>query len=253
MRWSSTRAATGLMAMLTVSALCAGCATTVAGTARRARASGEAPAQQASLVTVLPTEREISSAVGNQLNLNGFPPQDGGIELLPNDIRTNDDASPLECVGPTGALLRLTYEDSPVREAATVDFWNYDFDVAASSANVGAVRLATADDAQSLFGTFAQQWRDCQGKTVVGHTHDSQNTELYSRVEDVVVSGPVLSATIIGWDNHHTPEFPNERAIGVKSNVIVEADVAVTKPRAQAGERAIDIVKLMLDKIADDG
>jgi hypothetical protein len=113
--------------------------------------------------------------------------------------------------------------------------------------------LATVDDAQSLFATFTQQWRDSQGKTVVGHTHDSQNTELYSRVEDVVVSGPVLSATIIGWDNHHTPEFPNERAVGVKSNVIVEADVAVTKPRVQAGERAIDIVKLMLDKIGDDG
>lgn len=241
------------MALLTASALCAGCTTTVAGTARPARASGGPGAQQASLVSVLPTEGEISDAVGNQLNLHGFPPQTGGIELLPNGIRTNDDASPIECVGPTGALLRLTYENSPVREAVTANFWNYDFDAAASSANVGAVRLASANDAQSLFSTFAQRWRDCQGKTVVGHTHDSANTELYSRIENVVLAGPVLSATIIVWDNHHTPESPNERAVGVKANVIVEADVAITKPRAQAEERAIDVVKLMLDKVADVG
>jgi hypothetical protein len=189
------------MAVLAASALCAGCTTTVAGTARPARASGGPGAQQASLVSVLPTERE----------------------------------------------------NSPVREAATANFWNYDFDAAASSANVGAVRLASANDAQSLFSTFAQRWRDCQGKTVVGHTHDSANTELYSRIENVVLSGPVLSATIIVWDNHHTPESPNERAVGVKANVIVEADVAITKPRAQAEERAVDVVKLMLDKIADVG
>jgi hypothetical protein len=39
----------------------------------------------------------------------------------------------------------------------------------------------------------------------------------------------------------------------VKSNVIVEADVAVTKPGAQADKRAINVVKLMLDKIPDVG
>lgn len=245
------RAATGLVALLTAAALSAGCDATVTGTARRALSGG--PPQEPTLSTVLPTEQQISSAAGNQLNLNGFPPRDGGIELLPNGIRTDADTSPIECLGPTSPLMRLTYEKSTVRAVATVNFWNYDFDAAASSANVGAVRLASADDAEALFETFARQWRACQRKTVVGHTHDSEGTELYSRVEDVEVSGSVLSATVIGWDDHHTPEFPNERAVGVKSNVIVEADIAVTKPRAQSGERAIDVVKLMLDKIADAG
>jgi hypothetical protein len=178
---------------------------------------------------------------------------DGGIELLPDGIRTNADSSPIECLGPTSPLMRLTYEQSTVRAVATVNFWNYDFHAAASSADVGAVRLASSDDAESLFKTFTKQWRDCQGTTVVGHTHDSENTELYSRVENVIVSGPILSATVIGWDNHHTPEFPNERALGVKSDVIVEADIAVTEPGAQAKQRAIDVVKLMLDKVADVG
>jgi hypothetical protein len=76
--------------------------------------------------------------------------------------------------------MRINYEHSPVRAAATVEFWNYDFDAAATSANVGAVRLAIADDAQALFATFTQQWRYCLGRTVVGHTHDSDDTELYS-------------------------------------------------------------------------
>jgi hypothetical protein len=251
---SSIRAAMALTATLVaLTVSCSGCTSTVMGTARPEAASSRPSARQASLVSVLPTEREISDAVGNPLNLHGFPPQSGGIELLPNGIRTNDDASPIECVGPTGALLRLTYENSPVREAATANFWNYDFDAAASSANVGAVRLASAEDAQSLFSTFVQRWRDCQGKTVVGHTHDSSNTELYSRIENVVLSGPVLSATVMVWDNHHTPESPNERAVGVKANVMVEADVSITKPGAQAEERAIDVVKLVLDKVADIG
>jgi hypothetical protein len=242
-----------LLALLIAAALCAGCTSTVAGSARRAQGTGGPPAREAALASVLPTEQEISGAAGNQLSLNGFPALQGGIELLPDGIRTNADASPIECVGVTDALMRITYEHSPVRAAATVTFWNYDFDATATSAKVGAVRLATADDAQALFTTFTQQWRDCMGRTVDGHTHDSDDTELYSRIEDVDVSGPVLSATIMGWDNHHTPEFPNERAIGVKSNVIVEADVAVTKPGARADNRAINAVKLMLDKIADVG
>jgi hypothetical protein len=245
------RAATGVVAVLTASALCAGCATTVTGTALRAKPTG-APLAGA-LSAVLPTEQELGDAVGNPLSLNGFPAQEGGLELLPDGLRTEDDASPIECLGPTSALMRLNYEHSPVRATATANFWNYAPAAAASSANVGAVRFASADDAEALFTTFTQQWRDCLGKTVVQRTHDSSDTELYSRVEDVEVSGPVLSATIMGWDNHHTPEFPNERAVGVKSNVIVEADVAVTKPQARAQERAIDVVKLMLDKIPDVG
>jgi hypothetical protein len=247
---STFRLATRLYALLSALVLCVGCTSTVAGTAHRAQVSGGPPPRETKLSTVLPTEEEMSSAAGNQLNLNGFPPVDGGIELLANGIRTDADASPIECLGPTSPLMRLSYEKSTVRAVATVNFWNYDFDAAASSANVGAVRLASADDAEALFETFTEQWRRCQGQTVVGHSRD---TELYSRVEDVELSGPVLSATVIGWDNHHTPEFPNERAVGVKSNVIVEADVAVTKPRAAAEERAIKVVKLMLDKIADVG
>jgi hypothetical protein len=250
---SPIRCATGLLVLLVAATMCAGCTSTVTGTARRAQASSGPPARETSLVSVLPTEQEISGAAGNQLSLNGFPPLQGGMELLPDGIRTNADASPIECMGVTHALMRIEYEHSSVRAAATVEFWNYDFDAVATSANVGAVRLATGDDAQALFTTFTQQWRDCLDRTVVGHTHDSDDTELYSRITDVEVSGSVLSATIIGWDNHHTPEFPNERAIGVKSNVIVEADVAVTKPGAQADKRAINVVKLMLDKIPDVG
>jgi hypothetical protein len=250
---SSIRCATGLLALLAAATISTGCTTTVVGTARRAQASVGPAVQETSLDSVLPTEQEISAAAGNQLNLNGFPPQQGGLELLPDGIRSNADASPIECVGATAALMRINYEHRPVRAAATVEFWNYDFNVAATSANVGAVRLAMADDARALFTTFTDQWRDCLGRTVVGHTHDFDDTELYSRIEDVDVSGPVLSATVIGSDNHHTPEFPNERAIGVKSNVIVEVDVAVTKPGSQAESRAINVVELMLAKIPDVG
>ncbi|MFZ1174811.1 MAG: sensor domain-containing protein, partial [Mycobacterium sp.] len=101
---------------------------------------------------------------------------------------------------------------------------------------------------QRLFASFVKQWQQCAGTTVTMYTHDTSNTEFHSKVDDVKVDGPVLSATIISWDNHHTPQSPEERAVGVQADVIADVKVAV-RPHAQAGTRAIDLANVMLRKV----
>jgi PknH-like extracellular domain len=236
---------TRALALSAVALLTAGCVNTVVGMPTRAGrpAAGVAPLEQ-----ILPTDDEVKTAVGNDLPSHS-PPAVGGIDVLPNGIRDDNDAAPIECIGATDPLLRVVYEKGPVRAAAEQTYWNYDLGVAVSSAHAGVVRFASSEAAQRLFASLTPQWQKCGGTTVTMHTHDSENTELYSKVTDVKVDGPILSATIIGWDNHHTPPFPNEHAVGVASDVIVDVEVAIG-PGGEAGTRAIDLVKVMLRKVS---
>ncbi|MEE6138017.1 sensor domain-containing protein [Mycobacterium sp. 050128] len=234
-----------VLALLAVALLTAGCVNTVAGMPKRAvrPASTVAPLEQ-----ILPTDDEVKAAVGNDLPAHS-PPATGGIDVLPNGIRDDSAAAPIECIGATDPLLRVVYEKGPIRGVATQTYWNYDSGVAVSSAHAGVVRLASSADAQRLFASFVAQWQKCAGTTVTMNTHDSENTELYSKVIDVKVEGPVLSVTLSDWDNHTTPPAPNEHAVGVESDVIVDVEAA-DQPGVQAGTRAIDLVKVMLRKVS---
>lgn len=236
---------TRALALLAVALLTAGCVNTVVGMPTRASrpAAGVAPLEQ-----VLPTGEEVSTAVGNELLPEG-PPLTGDIDVLANGIRDDSDASPIDCIGATAPLLRVVYEKGSVRAAATQTSWNSDLSVAVFSVHAGAVRLASSADAQRLFASFIPQWQKCAGTTVTMHIHDSENTVLYSKVTDVKVDGPILSATVVTWDNHHTPQSPNEHAVGVESDVIVDVKTAIG-PGGEAGTRAIDLVKLMLRKVS---
>lgn len=236
---------TRALALLAVALLTAGCVNTVVGMPIRASrpAAGVVPLEQ-----ILPTGEEVSTAVGNDLLPEG-PPLTGGIDVLANGIRDDSDASPIDCIGATAPLLRVVYEKGSVRAAATQTSWNSDLSVAVFSVHAGAVRLASSADAQRLFASFVPQWQKCAGTTVTMHIHDSENTVLYSKVTDVKVDGPILSATVVTWDNHHTPQSPNEHAVGVESDVIVDVKTAIG-PGGEAGTRAIDLVKLMLRKVS---
>jgi PknH-like extracellular domain len=236
---------TRAVVLVGVSLLGTGCVTTVAGTpARIGRPGGAAlPLEQ-----VLPDGAEVAAAVGNELPPHS-PPLVGGIDVLPNGIRDSGGAAPFECLGAVAPAMRIVYENGSVRAAATRNYWNYDSSVAVSSATAAAIRLASPADAQRLFASFVKQWQHCAGTTVTMYTHDSSNTELYSRVTDTRVDGPLLSATIIAWDNHHTPPCPDERAVGIEGDVIADVKVAIG-PHAQAGTRGIEIAEVMLRKVS---
>ncbi|WP_118915459.1 sensor domain-containing protein [Mycobacterium shigaense] len=238
------RGGTRAVGLLAVCLLSAGCVDTVAG---RPTGAGGA-VRVVPLEQILPSGDEVNAAVGNKLMPEG-PPEVGGIAVLPNGIRDDNDATPVECIGVTSALLRVVYEEALVRAVAAQNYWNSDLSVAVFSVRAGAVRLSSSTDAQRLFVSFVRQWQKCAGTTVTLRTHDSENTELYLRVEDVKVDGPLLSATVVSWDNHHTPPTPDERAVGIGSDVVVDVRVSVG-PGAQAATRAVDLARVMLQNVA---
>lgn len=215
----------------------AGCSSTVDGVARRQYS----PA--AALIEALPTAEEVSIAVGNPLDAPG-PPKVGSISVLPNGIRTSDDAAPLDCLGAVTPLMRVVYESAGVQAAAWQDYARFGRGLTASSAEAGVVLMDSEEAASRTFATFVTRWRGCDRTTVTMHG-------LELTVTDVRVVGPVLTATILR-DDGGGEQFPTEHAVGVAADCIVDVDVAITDPDPQRrvpGTRAADLVRLMLDRI----
>ena len=226
--------------------LLASCAHTVDG------AAGPA----ATAVTVLPTEEEITSAVGNSLSTFGFQPFVGGAEILPDGYRTEADASPIDCVGVTDTAPRIVYEPLGLVEAARQSYFNWDEGVDTSGADAAVLRLPTADAAASAFEAFVRQWQQCGGTTVVKHLGVTGNTGADSTVDatvsEVAVIGPMLSATVRTRPSSDAPKARYERVLGVRDDTIVEVSLALTPqgeraltPRGQAAR----VAQVMLDEV----
>ena len=134
-----------MTAIVGVVALLAGCAHVVEGTAH--------PAVKA--LQVLPTDDEISAAVGNTLSNYGFQPFVGGPEILPDGFRTDAEASPIACIGVTDTTMRVVYEATPMVEAARQSYFTLDQHVAVTGRS-----WATGSLLGSALAAFAR-WRAC--------------------------------------------------------------------------------------------
>ena len=214
-----------------------GCAPAVDGTAQRQ------VSPTAGLLEILPTEQDVSVAVGSPLDAADMP-KVGSISVLFNGIRTTDDASPLDCLGAATPLMRVVYESGGVQAVAFQDYARFGKGLTVSSAEAGVVRMDSDEAAARTFETFATRWKACDGSTVNMHG-------LELTVTKVRVNGPVLTAVILSSDGHGD-EFPTEHALGVARDCIVDVDVAITDPdptRRQPRTRAADIVRGMLAKI----
>ena len=230
MRW--------LAGALSIVLLLAGCAHTIDGTAGAA----------ASALKILPTEAEITAAVGNTLSTFGFQPFIGGAEILPNGYRSDAEASPIGCAAVTDTAPRIVYESLPVVEAARQSYFNWDDGVDTSGADAAVVRLSTAAAAKDAFGSFTRQWQQCEGTTVVKHV---QSTVIDAEITDVTVTRSVLSATVRTHQLPSAPATRYERAIGVRGNTVVEVSLAVTATgEKQPDPRtwAVRVAQLMSDK-----
>lgn len=238
MRWPASALALVL--------LLAGCAHTLNGAAE--------PVTTA--LKVLPTESEITDAAGNTLSTFGFQPFIGGVEILPDGYRTEADASPIGCVAVTDTAPRIVYEPTPVAEAARQSYFNWDEGVATSGADAAVVQFSTADVAQKAFASFTQQWQKCEGATVVKHLRGAgsggADSTIDATVSDVVVDGPMLSATVRTRQRPNAPASLYERALGVRNATIVEVSLAITPAgEKQSGPRdeAVRVAKVMLGKV----
>ncbi len=94
-------------------ALCAGCAGTVNGTAEPARDSAGIIGIGRSIPQILPTSKELASALRSPVADDGFPPRVGGPDVLVpgREVADNDGA---ECVGVTDPFLKAPYRNAPV-------------------------------------------------------------------------------------------------------------------------------------------
>ena len=223
----------------------AGCTTTVGGGAVR----GAGSAAALDLAAILPSSAEVTEITGNPLSDNGSRPAVGGIDVLPNGIRDNKAANPIDCLGAVSPFTRIVYEKGEVRGAAWQAFSNYGGHQTVSSVDAGVVEFGSEAQAQAMFGDFVSRWKACEGTTVTTYLHNADNAELYEKITDVRVDGAVLSATVINSDNQHDVEFPTERALGVASDCIVDVDAAVTDGTRKPAGRAVKLATAMLDRV----
>jgi hypothetical protein len=242
MRWLAGTASVAL--------LLAGCATTVGGVG--------VPA--ATALKILPTEDEITAAAGNALSTFGFQPFVGGVDVLPDGYRTDADAAPIDCAAVTDTAPRVVYEPLPVIEAARQSYFNWDEGVDTSGADAAVIRLSSGAAAEVAFETFAQQWKKCDGTTVVKHLRgtgaagaDSGNDAVIDAdVGDVTVDGSMVSATVRTRQRPIAAASRYERVLGMRGDAIVEVSLAITpigERQPDARGRAVRIALAMLAKV----
>ncbi len=226
----------GIAVVLAVVALATGCAASISGTPRPAVGLTPRPVIGSSIEQALLDRKELTKVL--DLSVQALqPPRLGGSKKLFNVL-----AGPNECLGVLAELQSSTYQFADVLDIA----WESWLDAKTHPAvliavDEGVVALPTAVEADSLFSAFAQQWNRCNGKTA------DYRSQSY-RITDVRVTDSVLAATV------QTSSTPIARAIGVRVNCVVEVKVPVTSDEEPGSvdpeTRAIDIARLMMDKVS---
>lgn len=201
------------------------------------------------LQDLLPSPAQVAQAVGNPLDPTS-PPMVGGIALLPNGIRDDDEVSPLECLGAATPLMRVVYERGDIRAVGLQDFSRYGEGLTVSSAHTGVVRFGSRSEAARMFDMFAAQWRSC-ADTVVS-VQFTENSTLDWAIADVRQADDIVSATVLNGETARQAAFPVEHAIGLAGEYIVDVDVAVTDAelsRRVVTGRAAELVRLIRGNI----
>jgi hypothetical protein len=234
------RSTRSTIAALSACAVLAGCSSApVDGAPVVHIAEAAKPSPSRALDQVLPTVNELATILGTA----GFMGQlvKGGPEMLLQGVRESE-ATPIDCVSAGYRLQKVVYQASPVESVASQSWVGGDQNGPSYSGFFGAVKFATADDAQAFFAASADKWHRCNGQTLVLHQAGADGL---SRITDVVVDSRVVSAVVL-HDNGSTIQ----RALGVASDCVV--DVEVTNPPGSSGSGAagaVGVANLMVQKI----
>jgi hypothetical protein len=231
------------IAALSACALLAGCSSPPVNQAPVVHiAEAAKPSPSRNLDGVLPTGDELATILGTA----GFLGQrvTGGAEMLLQSVHESE-ATPVDCVSAGYRLEKVAYQGSPVQSLASQSWIGGDQNGPSYSGFFGAVKFASATDAQAFLAASADKWHRCNGQTLVLHQPE-QGADGLSRITDVVVDGNTVSAVVL-----HDDGSTVQRALGVASDCVV--DVEVTNPPAlNAGSAtgAVGVAHLMLQKIA---
>lgn len=212
---------TARIAAMCAVALCAGCTSTVSGTAEPARDSAGIIGIGRSVPQILPTAKELASALRSAVAEDGFPPSVGGPDVLVSG-REVSDIDGAGCLSVTDPFLKARYQNSSVR-AAAIQRW----DGLESNhwVDAGVIALASPHDAEALFAQFVGQWQGCQGKSVTLRTAKTGTPEYREDITDVHDVNGLLTAVVTLTSFYDSVAFPSERALGVAYNCIIDLNV----------------------------
>ncbi len=232
-------AAAALGVVLLVSCSTSGDGTSAPRPSAPSAESSKTQAQEpyAWLTSVLPTDAELSEALGYPVTIDGPPEIRNGAKLRNTFIGSREVAE-RDCIGVVSPLETEAYGSAPL---VAVTF------ASESAATYGAAAFDSPRSAQETFKRFSDQWRACDGRTVV---KAFGGVDMRDAISDVRLAGSVVSAVLIAASEEGSPVVAG-RAIGVSQDCMVEVELVYDDPadRGRASERAIRLVESMLSRV----
>jgi hypothetical protein len=231
--------------------LATGCTATTGGKAAPAPNLLPHPVTGSTVNQVLLDDAALSKLLDRSFQaVSQIPPVFGGAEMLQDDYPS---AAPAECVGVVYMTQKSVYQSAKVENVA-IEFWQQQgssataIDIAES-----VVAVSTIADANALFVRFAEQWKQCDGKTLTAPSSSFvANAITDARVKDSIVAASVSKDPGEQSILHAVPEV---RAVGVRGNCLVEVEVAFVgstdlTDQQSAKTSAVDIAHAMMDKVS---
>jgi PknH-like extracellular domain len=181
-----------------------------------------------------------------------LPPRFGGPEAL----QQLGSSSPVACLGVAEMLHESVYDSSKINDVAAENWRHAVLSARLTGVKEGAVSLPTAADARVLFSRFARQWQRCDGQTLV---LPDAVLRLKATITAVQVAPSVLAGTVsIAFASPGPVTVPilAGRAIGVRGNCLVEAEVDFfNSTRSMQGSSvtnatAVDVAQAMMDRVS---
>jgi hypothetical protein len=234
-------------------AVLTGCGTVVGGTAKPAPNLKPRPLSGATVSKVLLDGVTLSRMLDQTL-VSRDPAQVGGPEKLFQVRRSTSQAG---CLGVTAMLQKSVYRSAQVKDVASESWWNNGEPAQVITVMEGIVTLPSASEAQALFAQFSQQWQQCNGMTTSEQTGPISTTNVISDVRGTATTiAATKTATSVLPNMPPLRPTPQGRAIGIRSNCLVEVEVVFFGGRrstdpgsADINTSALDIAHAMMDRV----
>lgn len=189
------------------------------------------------MTSVLPTDPELSGALGYPVTIDGPPKIRNGAKLRNTFIGSREVAE-RDCIGVVSPLETEAYGSAPL---VAVTF------ASESAATYGAAAFDSPRTAEETFKRFSDQWRACDGRTVV---KSGGGVVMHYALSDVRLADSVVSAVVTVSSDEGSPVVVG-RALGVSQDCMVEVELVHDDPvdSGRASERAIGLVESMLSRV----
>ncbi|SOX55056.1 sensor domain-containing protein [Mycobacterium ahvazicum] len=244
--------------LVIVAAVAGGCSAVVDGVARPAPNLKPRPLTGQAVKQALLDGPALSRMLDQPLVAHD-PADVGGPGKL---YRVDRHVSPADCLGVTEMLQASVYDSASqpaqVTDVTSESWWNNGEPAQVITVIEGVVALGSVAQAQGLFRHFSQQWQQCGGVTASERNGPIATT---NQIGTVSVTDSIVAVT-----NTATSVLPNmpalrptpqARAIGVRSNCLVEVQVVFFGERRSSDPGSgnidtsgVDIAHAIMDKVS---